>query len=181
MYFPSTSGEEEYQQALDYYGGPNAAAFRTLLDATGLSAIEKLDLMFSGSSFHCVASKLAGDIRNHGNNAFLYRFTRVRPGGESLMAYHGAEIPYAFDTADDWLPADDVDQKLTNAMLEYWTNFVKTGSPNGGDLPDWPQYSSNSRAYLELGDDIKAGGDLDRKFCALMEATWNQKLETAKE
>ncbi|MFT7130171.1 MAG: para-nitrobenzyl esterase [Gammaproteobacteria bacterium] len=181
MYFPSTSGEEEYQQALEYYGEANSAAFRTLLDATGLSAIEKRDLMFSGSSFHCVASKLAGDISHHGNNAFLYRFTRVRPGSEALMAYHGAEIPYAFDTADDWLPADGVDKKLTHAMLEYWTNFVKTGNPNGRGLPEWPRYSSSSRAYMELGDNIKAGDDLDRKFCALMEATWNDKLEAAKQ
>lgn len=65
-------------------------------------------------------------------------------------------------------------------MLDYWTNFVKTGSPNGGDLPEWPQYTSNTRAYLELGDEITAGADLDRKFCALMEATWRHKLETAK-
>ncbi|MEH6559341.1 MAG: carboxylesterase family protein [Oceanicoccus sp.] len=180
MYFPSTSGEEEYQQALDYYGGPNATAFRTLLDATDLSVIEKRDLMFSGSSFHCVATKLAGDIRNHDNNAFVYRFTRVRPGAEALMAYHGAEIPYAFDTADDWLPADKIDRKLSRSMLVYWTNFVKTGNPNGGDLPEWPQYSNSSRAYLELGDTIKAGGDLDREFCALMEATWKHKLATAK-
>lgn len=180
MYFPATSGEKEYREALDYYGGPNAAAFRTLLDATNLSAIEKRDLMFSGSSFHCVASKFAGDIRHHGNRAFLYRFTRVRPGAEALMAYHGAEIPYAFDTADDWLPAAEADRKLTEAMLEYWTNFVKTGNPNGRDLPEWPQYSNKSRAYLELGDDIKAGLDLDREFCRLMEATWNHKLQVAK-
>ena len=180
MYFPSTSGEEDYQQALETYGGHNAAAFRTLLDASGLSTIEKRDLMLSGSSFHCVASKLAGDIKHHGNSAFVYRFTRVRPGAEALMAYHGAEIPYAFDTADDWLPADNIDHKLTASMLDYWTNFVKTGSPNGGDLPEWPQYSSNTRAYLELGDEITAGADLDRKFCALMEATWRHKLETAK-
>lgn len=181
MYFSTSSGEKEYQEALEYYGGSNALAFRKLLDASALSAIEKRDLMFSGSAFHCVASKLAGDIDSHGNNAFVYRFTRVRPGGEALMAYHGAEIPYAFDTADDWLPADTTDRKLTESMLEYWTNFVKTGNPNGAGLPLWPRYSSDSRAYLELGDDIRAGSDLDRAFCQLMVATWDQKLESAVE
>ena len=38
-------------------------------------------------------------------------------------------------------------------MRTYWTNFVKTGDPNGAGLPNWPAYSSSNPLTLH----IKAG------------------------
>lgn len=33
-------------------------------------------------------------------------------------------------TADDY--------KVSETMLSYFANFIKTGNPNDGKLPDWP-------------------------------------------
>jgi len=178
MYYPASSGVLEYEQALESYGGSHVTAFRQLLDATNMSPLEKRDFMSSGHSFHCVATKLAGRIDQHGGKAFVYRFSRVRPNAGALMAYHGAEIPYAFDTADDWLPANEQDRLLTDSMLNYWTNFVKTGDPNSADLPVWPAYTQKQRRYQDLGAIIQSGGDLNREFCALMNRVWDEKLAT---
>jgi carboxylesterase type B len=41
----------------------------------------------------------------------------------------------------------------TNAISQsYWTNFAKSGDPNGQSLPAWPRHDSVSQAYLEFTD-----------------------------
>ena len=37
------------------------------------------------------------------------------------------------------------DFKVSQTMQEYFANFIKTGNPNGDDLPEWPS--------AEAGDD----------------------------
>ena len=87
---------------------------------------------------------------------FLYRFSHV-PSGEA-GASHGAEMPYVFDHPDArravW---GEEDQLLAHTMVSYWTNFAKTGDPNGAGLPPWPQFSPQTGQALLIGSDIRVG------------------------
>ena len=47
-------------------------------------------------------------------------------------------------------------------MQKYWTNFAKSGDPNGGGLPRWPKFDPGERAYIEFTD----AGPVARKDCA---------------
>ena len=91
-----------------------------------------------------------------GNRSYQYQFSQVAPGRESVGAAHGSELPYVFGTLSlagrGGSPPryEATDSAVSGQMQQYWTNFAKTGSPNGGSLPQWPKFDSAARAYMDL-------------------------------
>jgi len=47
-------------------------------------------------------------------------------------------------------------------MVKYWTQFAKTGDPNQPGLPAWPAFQKGNEAYLEIGQPLAAGKDLNK-------------------
>ena len=35
-------------------------------------------------------------------------------------------------------------------MSGYWTNFAKSGDPNGEGLPEWPAYGTEAEEVLDI-------------------------------
>jgi para-nitrobenzyl esterase len=92
----------------------------------------------------------------------VYQFRRSIPGkGESEMgSFHSLELAYVFGAlhspAWTWLPFQKADESLAASIESYWTNFAKTGDPNGGGLPQWPAFSASTDDYMEFGNDGRA-------------------------
>jgi para-nitrobenzyl esterase len=55
-------------------------------------------------------------------------------------------------------------------MGQYWTNFAKTGNPNGVDPPKWPRYGASAEDVMELGDKTGPMPVLDPERKALFDA-----------
>ena len=69
------------------------------------------------------------------------------------------------------------DQALTETMLSYWTNFAKTGNPNGKGLPVWPEYDLQSDVWLELNHDIKRISGLRSRKLDILEENLNYRID----
>lgn len=72
----------------------------------------------------------------------------------TLGAFHASELVYVFGTPLYGLadPAKFSPQQalLSRQMGQYWTNFARTGNPNGSGLTQWPSHSTQNRAVLTL-------------------------------
>ena len=96
------------------------------------------------------------------------------PGG--IAAYHSGEIPYVFGTLDllqgfPWRPED---RTLSDQMQTYWTNFARTGDPNGANLPKWPTYTTTTdRQVLYLSPTPEAAPDKTRQQELFLDSVWN--------
>jgi len=103
-------------------------------------------------------------------SVFFYNFAQrppFPPGSpyEDWGASHYAELWYVFDHLEQmpwtWTPGD---RRLADTMASYWTNFVKSGNPNGRGLPTWPAYHGSDVGVMFLRDPPGIGGvpGLDR-------------------
>jgi para-nitrobenzyl esterase len=110
----------------------------------------------------CPSAAMATLNEADGRPSFFYQFRRSIPGkGESeLGSFHSLELPYVFGALHqaswNWLPFQKLDQDLAAAIQGYWTNFAKTGDPNGGGLPQWRPYTTGADWYMEFGNDGRA-------------------------
>jgi para-nitrobenzyl esterase len=57
-------------------------------------------------------------------------------------------------------------------MTTYWTNFAKTGDPNGPSVPTWPKFGKVRGQALYLGTPIAVGGAPDVNSLAVFDAVY---------
>ena len=88
--------------------------------------------------------------------AYVYYFENKKPS-QPDGATHADEIGYVFGGGPMGVPpgapppprtaADDV---LIQQFQGYWTNFAKTGDPNGPGLPRWPAFTQASPQVMNI-------------------------------
>lgn len=115
------------------------------------------------SPFGCAITQLSQTLSA---SALIYRYEfddagAPTPGGNkagllaglSLGAYHGSELQYLFKMTQLPGPQTPAQQQLSQQMIRYWGNFVKTGNPNGAGLVSWPHYDAQMNQILSLRPD----------------------------
>jgi len=83
--------------------------------------------------------------------------SKYHPG---TFAFHSDDIEYVFGTLDTrpGFTPSSADRKMSDQMMSYWTNFARTGDPNGTGLPTWPKYDKDD-SLIHLDSTITSGPD----------------------
>jgi para-nitrobenzyl esterase len=145
--------------AIDAAYGPRASRARALYAETDPLYGSPAQQWATDTSFRCSA---IAQLLWHAaaNAAYHSELPRIAPGRDALGVPHAADIAYVFGTLDAGIigvggpPAqpNDIDRKVSAEMQSYWTNFAKTGDPNGAGLATWPRFDTAARAYVQVTD-----------------------------
>lgn len=157
----------EYEADVRRRFGTQAAAYLEAYPGTD----PKADVMASirDGLYGFAAQYLVQQQEAAGQPAYLYFFRHSTEAqrARDLAAFHASELPYVFardvaSFAPNWPrpPATSEESQLSQAMLSYWTSFVRDGIPKAAGNPPWPRYTSRDRGYLDIDERPAAARNL---------------------
>ena len=85
--------------------------------------------------------------------SYTWYFDRMLPG-DDCGAWHSSDLWYWFGTLPNcWRPMEQKDYDLSEQMVSYLCNFVRTGDPNkAAQLPTWIASGKGQSRVLCLGE-----------------------------
>lgn len=152
--------EKEYNATVRHIYGDLAERYLQLYPGNN---IEESALAAARDAFYgWTAQRLARKQTGLGVPAYLYFFEHHYPAEDALHleAFHGSELPYEFGHVGldsilpkDWPkpPNDAKEQKISQAIMDYFTSFARTGRPSAPGEADWKPFGEGG-AFLDVGD-----------------------------
>ncbi|HEY1810212.1 MAG TPA: carboxylesterase/lipase family protein [Acidobacteriaceae bacterium] len=185
--YPQRTTMQSFSEMAEKDFGPRAEAFLKVYPDNSDAEAVRSAINFAGDSFIAFSTWewLQAQVATGGQPVYRYHFERPSPADKyhpaGSGAFHSDEIEYVFGTLDSrpeavWQPED---RQISDLMETYWTNFAKTGDPNGGDAPKWPQYdSTDSWQVMHLDAHSEAGASPDRDRYLFLQSVWAPSAET---
>jgi para-nitrobenzyl esterase len=163
--------------------GANAAAFLALYPAkTDAEAVKSAtDYATDSAAGFPTWSWLEAQTKTSGAPVYRYLFALGSPGDRnhtvSQGAFHSDDIEYEFGALESRpeMKIRPEDRKLSEQIQAYWTNFAKTGDPNGPGLPQWPAYSAQTGwQVMRLDATSEAKPDGMRARYLFLDSQWGK-------
>jgi para-nitrobenzyl esterase len=162
---PVPTEASAYETAIRSRYGDLADEFLKLYPSTHLE--ESMLAITRDAMYGWTAQRLVMKQTALGQRSFLYLWDHSYPAAEAagLHAFHASELPYVFGTADRtpsfWpkVPTTQAEEALSNALIDYWTSFARSGEPTAARQPRWLAYDS-TRAYMTFADVPRTGTNL---------------------
>jgi len=162
---------------LDEYNGRPVEAMGRMLGADAV--------------MQCPGHRLVVAADEDGLDTWFFRFDyHGMKYGKYLGSYHTAELPFLFNSFDRPPSTMFYDEErtlgameLSRTMQAYWTNFAKTGDPNGPGLPEWTPFSAEDQwvQVLDAGRVEPENGDDTAQRCEFWDGHGGEFLEFANE
>jgi para-nitrobenzyl esterase len=162
---PPTAGNYAARARAQF--GDQAAAFLKVYAAGTDAEAKRAAADFAGDQFIAFSTWKWIDAHLKTGTAPVYRYhfeQTLPPEGPEATAPHAAEIEYVFTVLSSRrLPWRPEDRQVSDRMAAWWTNFAKTGDPNGADLPKWPPYrAEDGYQVMHIAADAHAAPDTQR-------------------
>ncbi|MBU1345380.1 MAG: carboxylesterase family protein [Alphaproteobacteria bacterium] len=144
----------EYERIIRERYGDLADEFLRLYPATPM---DDSILRATGEAFYgWTAERLVRSQVAVGQPSFLYMFDHGYPAADDagLHAFHASELPYLFGTMErtppNWpaIPEGAAETRISDAMIDYWTSFARTGRPQSIHGPAWPAFGTTGGSTL---------------------------------
>ena len=163
---PPDSAAAYESQIVNRYGDL-APAFLRLYPSSDIA--ESMLATVRDAIYGWASERMVRDQSAAGLPAYLYLFDHCYEAARKLglCAFHASDVPYVFGQIDpgatlppNWpRPEGDGEQALSAVMMDYWTNFAKTGVPSSPNGPAWNPYSADE-AYMRFSGEAIAETDL---------------------
>lgn len=177
--FSSQRSPEDLRKAITAaYGdlAPKALALYGLAEPGSTGRVDPVygspsDQWSVDTGMRCSAVLQAEGHSDAGSPTWQYEFDRAIPPKPTVV--HSSELPYVFGNLFSYGSQagqyTEVDRKLSDAVQAYWTNFAKTGDPNGPGLPAWPKFDRASRRFMRFGllGEVAADANQRGDYCAV--------------
>lgn len=163
---PPTPGN--YRAAVEKQFGQDAPEVMKLDAGNIVEQVKASGTALAGDQFIAFATWRWMHLQRKTGDApvYYYHFTKARPAKRDGSAapdpgaVHSGEIEYALgNLATNPVYAwTDVDRRVSATLEGYFANFIKTGDPNGQDLPHWPATAAKDGGLLrqQIGVDTRA-------------------------
>jgi para-nitrobenzyl esterase len=148
--------------------GTNAAAFLKVYSATNDAEAKRAAQDYAGDKFIAYGTWkwIELQLKTGGSPVYRYKFEQplpladnARPGTEPSTP-HASDIEFVFRVlSSKKLPWRPEDRAVSELMASYWSNFAKTGDPNGPGLPTWPAYRATDYQVMHLNAKSAAASD----------------------
>jgi para-nitrobenzyl esterase len=155
---PSPASAAAYERAIRERYGDLANAYLALYPASDVR--ESMLANTRDALYGWTAERLVRKQEALGRPSFLYLFDHGYPAMDQagLHGFHASELPYMFGTLERtpalWpaIPSTAGERALSDAMVDYWTSFARTGQPHSATAPAWNAFGT-AGDYMRFADD----------------------------